>query len=139
MQDINMFLDKLKAWADGEERLITILLVGSQARGIARVDSDVDLVLITRIPEIYLNETNWMHCFGKVKEIKNEDWGTVKVKRVFYASGLEVEFGITSLQWAKINPVDIGTRRVITDGAKILYDKEGILRQLINAILLDSP
>ncbi|WP_406010148.1 hypothetical protein OG440_31650 [Streptomyces sp. NBC_00637] len=49
------------------------------------------------------------------------------------ASGLEVEVGVGSARWARTDPVDEGTRRLVTDGARPLYDPAGILGALIRA------
>lgn len=67
---------------------------------------------------------------GEIKEIIEEDYKMVQAKRVFYENGLEVEFGVTTPEWVKTDPVDSGTERVIKEGAKILYDKEEILKSL---------
>jgi hypothetical protein len=55
-------------------------------------------------------------------------------KRVYYADGREVEFGITTVDWARIDPVDAGTRRVVADGMAILSDPDNILQALIEAV-----
>ena len=56
------------------------------------------------------------------------------MKRVFYSEGLEVEFDLTNTEWASTNPVDDGTKRVVTDGMKILVDKNGLLKKLLEAV-----
>jgi hypothetical protein len=40
--------------------------------------------------------------------------------------------GITALAWASTDPVDEGTRRVVTDGLRVLYDPEDIFAGLQN-------
>lgn len=134
MLDINQFLTKFTEWAKDQEGILAVALVGSHARGVARTDSDVDLVIIIDKPEIYLNSDQWIKTFGEVKELKKEDYKLVQARRVFYESGLEVEYGITTPEWAKTDPVDEGTRRVVTDGAKILCDKNGLLQLLLDTI-----
>jgi len=56
-------------------------------------------------------------------------------KRIWpwYKSGIEVEFGITSAEWAEI-PVDSGTFRIVFDGSKILVDKSKKLKQLLSEV-----
>lgn len=134
MFDVNQFLSKFTEWANGQEEILAVALVGSHARGLARPDSDVDLVIITDKPETYLNSDQWVKNFGEVKELKKEDYKLVQARRVLYQNGLEVEYGITTSEWAKTDPVDPGTKRVITDGLKILYDKNGILKSLLDAV-----
>lgn len=66
-------------------------LVGSWARGNARPDSHVDVVLLTE-------------------------------RRLRLASGLEVEVCIGHPSWAETDPVDAGTRRIVSDGIRVLWD-----------------
>lgn len=106
------------------------MLVGSYARNSAKPDSDIDLVIITDQPEIYLGVDRWIKGFGEVTEIIKEDYKMLQVKRVFYDNGLEVEYGITTSGWAKADPIDSGTKRVVTNGAKILFDREDVLKLL---------
>jgi hypothetical protein len=131
---ITPFLTHLAHWLAGEPGIEAALLVGSYARGAARPDSDVDLVFICQAPRRYLDHAEWLSQFGDVAQLTDEDWGALHSRRVFYAGGLEVEFGITSPAWAATDPVDPGTRRVVSDGAQILLDKTGILAALLNVI-----
>jgi predicted nucleotidyltransferase len=134
MRDINPFLDTFNRWAVNHTDIIGTALVGSYARGAAREDSDVDLMIITDTPQIYLQDNRWLETFGQVAQVTDEDWGLVQSKRVFYADGLEVEFGITTPEWVSINPIDDGTRRVITDGVRILSDAKGLLKIFADAV-----
>lgn len=134
MLDIEPFLEETQRWAEEHGDIIAVMLVGSWARGDARPDSDVDLVLVTRDPQKYLEDTSWLLRFGEAHEIRAEDWGLVQSRRAFYTSGLEVEFGITTVEWTNPNPVDPGTRRVVTDGARPLYDPYGVLQALLDAL-----
>ncbi|MFJ9286661.1 hypothetical protein ACIRPE_28475, partial [Kitasatospora aureofaciens] len=59
--------------------------------------------------------------------------GIASERRHSTDSGLEVEVGIGSPAWAKTDPVDPGTRRVVTDGARVLHDPAGILAGLLAA------
>jgi hypothetical protein len=45
-------------------------------------------------------------------------------------SGLQVELGLVPPHWAAL-PLDPGTAKVLRDGCKILYDREGILREAL--------
>lgn len=128
--DVKQFIAEFIKWAESQKEILGVLLVGSYARNSAKPESDIDLVIITDQPEIYLEDERWIKGFGEVKEITKEDYKMVQVRRVFYSNGLEVEYGITTKEWAKINPVDSGTEKVISDGAKILLDKNGILKLL---------
>jgi uncharacterized protein len=134
MRDIAVFLDAVKTWAASRSDILAILIVGSHARGTARPDSDVDLVIITETPVYYLQNDQWLSNFGSVTQNQDEDWGLLQSRRTFYDDGLEVEFGITTREWAATNPLDDGTRHVIADGAQIVLDPSGLLVKLIDAV-----
>ncbi|MBZ0300217.1 MAG: nucleotidyltransferase domain-containing protein [Anaerolineae bacterium] len=134
MQDIRAFLEQLDQWLAQESAISAVLLVGSHARGAARADSDIDLVLMADDPTVYLQDPRWLTVFGQVNRAEVEDWGMVQSIRVFYADGLEVEFGLTTSQWAAVDPVDAGTEGVVRDGARILLDRPGQLAALLAAV-----
>lgn len=133
--DMNLseaYIKKIEEWVRLREGILATLLVGSWAQGTARPDSDIDFLLIVSNPKEFLEGEDWMADFGKVKEIRSEDFGLVQGRRVFYQEGVEVEFGITTQDWLKADPVDAGTHRVLNDGYRVLNDKTGILREFIN-------
>ncbi len=132
--DANKFITEFTKWAEGQREILGILLVGSYAKNTARPDSDIDLVIITGQPEVYLEDDKWIKGFWEVKEIIKEDYKMIQGRRVFYGNGLEVEFGITTPEWAEANPVDPGTERIVKDGAKIILDRDGVLGLLVNKI-----
>lgn len=122
-------LDEVVRWAEGEPLLTGVALIGSHARGAVRTDSDVDLMILSAEPGRYLGDTSWLRLFGEVASCTEEDWGLVTSLRVFYAHGLEVEFGLATPAWAAL-PVDAGTRRVVADGMHILYDPNNVFGRL---------
>lgn len=128
MKNIQNFLDRVIEWAEEEENILALGLVGSYARNNPKPDSDVDLMFIAKKPSVYLSDNKWIIKFGEIEKVEDEVWGRVKTKRVFYANGLEVEFNFDNKGWA--DPKDSGTQRVVGDGMKILVDKEGILEEL---------
>jgi predicted nucleotidyltransferase len=125
---IESLLRDVRAWASSESLVEAVALVGSHARGDARPDSDVDLVLLSSEPEALLREREWLTRFGVVESVVSEDWGRVTSLRVFYANGVEVEFGVAGPDWAA-DP-DEGTRRVVEDGFAVVWDPRGLLAPL---------
>lgn len=126
---ISTFFSHLKTWAEQQPDITGVLLVGSYARGMARPDSDVDLVILTTQPQRYLDFISFAEQFGVIEKSQKEDWGKVTSIRVWYRDGLEVEFGITLPDWAE-QPLDAGTRQVIADGMQIVFDRDGSLQGL---------
>jgi len=130
---VQNLLKEIKNWAYKNNELDSLLLVGSYTRNKAHQDSDIDLVLILNNPEKYVNNLDWIKEFGEIEKHKIEYWGRVTSIRTWYKNGIEVEFGITSAEWAEI-PVDSGTFRVVSDGSKILLDKSKKLEQLLSEV-----
>jgi predicted nucleotidyltransferase len=127
------FLTRVTAWAAHQPTISGVVLVGSHARGEARPDSDFDLVLLCTARYAFLAETSWIHRFGAVEICHTEEWGVVTSLRVYYTEGVEVEFGLTTLAWVEL-PVDPGTQYVVSHGMRILWDREGMLGRLWEAV-----
>ncbi len=124
-----VLFEQIKAWAAQQQDIEAVLLVGSYARGTARADSDVDLVILTTQPERYLRSVAFAETFGIISRSTKEDWGRVTSMRVWYQDGLEVEYGVTLPDWAA-QPLDPGTRQVIADGMRVIFDRQGALAGL---------
>ena len=130
---ISDFLDRVRDWAAHQPTIAAVALVGSHARSEVRPDSDIDLVLLCEEPHAFLAHTSWIHHFGEVRTCHTEDWGVVTSLRVHYTESFEVEFGLTTLAWAGL-PVDPGTQYVVAPGMRILWDREGLLGRLWEAV-----
>lgn len=125
-------------WAVTQERVLAVGLAGSYARGNARPDSDVDLVVLVTDPTTFRRETAWVREVGwdaDVASWADEDYGPLWSRRIELASGLEIEVGFTASSWADTDPVDAGTYRVVRDGFRIILDPMGILTRLVVAVL----
>ena len=120
------FIEDFMRWSTRRKDIRAVALVGSYARKAATESSDVDLVIITENPKKYLTNTEWTRVFGTVIAQKVEDYGKLTSLRIWYESGLEVEYGFTTREWAK-TPLDDGTKRVIEDGMRVLFEKEVLL------------
>ena len=121
----------MRNWAHGQPDVEAVALVGSWARGTARPDSDFDLVIVVADPGVFLGDEAWLRRFGTPSPIADEDWGLVQSRRVIYANGLEVEFGLTTRAWLATDPVDAGSAQVVADGARVLLDRTGALGRFI--------
>ncbi len=120
------FLDDLVDWVRSQSDIRSVGLVGSYARGAATPTCDVDLVVLARQPEQYLKNTDWARRFGLIRDQRIEAYGKVTSLRVWYADGLEVEYGLTDLTWAA-PPLGAGTARVIAEGLRVLFEREPLL------------
>jgi predicted nucleotidyltransferase len=95
IEHIRDFLDAFVAWASDQDDVQGIALVGPYARGAAKDDSDIDLVILTDQPQKYLGDLKWTERFGVVEKHQTEDYGKLTSLRVWYQNGVEVEYGIT--------------------------------------------
>ncbi|MDQ3952366.1 MAG: nucleotidyltransferase domain-containing protein [Actinomycetota bacterium] len=127
------FVERFTRWVEKRGDVLAAALVGSRARGDARPDSDVDLVIVTRARRSYVTNQEWVHELGSVKSIAVERWGAVTSLRVRYEQWPEVEFAVASPAWAQTDPVDAGTAWVISEGFRILLDRESLLDDLLTA------
>jgi len=124
------------AWAEQRSDIEGVAIVGSWARSTARNDSDIDLVVLTQRKDEYIVDDAWVHdAVGQtVSIVRTQVWGPLTERRVRLASGLEVEFGFATPEWAAIDPLDDGTARVIRDGCIPLIDRRRYFAQLIAAV-----
>jgi predicted nucleotidyltransferase len=116
------FLGAITDWAATQSDVYAVALVGSHARGAAKVDSDIDLVLLVADPGKFLADTVWPDQFGKVVRRRVESYGLVTSLRQWYDGGREVEYGFTTPQWVAL-PLDEGTRQVMQGGIRILFER----------------
>jgi len=126
IEHIRDFIDPFVEWASSQADMQAVALVGSYARAAARDDSDIDLVILTDIPEKYLENVTWVEQFGKIEKYQTEDYGKLISLRVWYGGSYEVEYGITTPDWAAL-PLDAGTQQVIDDGMLILFERSLLL------------
>jgi len=131
---VGAFLEEVAAGAASRPEVRAVALVGSNAAGRARADSDVDLVVPADDPRSLLEDRAWPGAFGEWGEVAVEDWGAITSLRVCYGGGLEVERGLGRPSWAAVDPLDPGTARVAADGLSVVHDPEGMPARLLREI-----
>jgi predicted nucleotidyltransferase len=128
IEHIRDFLNVFVNWTSAQEDVQAIALVGSYARGDAKENSDIDLVILTNQPRKYLDQLKWIEYFGAVEKHQTEDYGRLISIRVWYQNGYEVEYGIATPDWAA-TPLDAGTQEVIGGGMIVLFERGNLLSQ----------
>ncbi|MDQ3095504.1 MAG: nucleotidyltransferase domain-containing protein [Actinomycetota bacterium] len=109
-------------WANCQPDVPTVVVVGSYAYGHPRMESDVDLVVLSsRAPEQLADLASIQRITPRGRVIRREQWGPMNERRVRLASGLVVEIGLTAPEWAAL-PLDPGTATVLSDECKIVVD-----------------
>jgi hypothetical protein len=138
-REVDDLLEQAVAWARARSDVRALGMVGSWARGAERMDSDVDLVVVTDDVQPYVLGEEWIRAFGGGSVTRTRQWGPLLTeRRLLRESGLEVEVGLVTRAWASTDPIDEGTRPVVLDGMWVLYDPEGILTSFQQACR-DSP
>jgi len=130
--DIEALVVNLVEWAASYARIAGLALVGSHARGASRSDSGVDIVVLTEAPNAFFEDTSWLRRFGATARWRDETWGRVRTLRAWRRDGSELEFNFATPDWAR-QPLDEETRRVVEDGVRVLFDRTGELRALLQA------
>lgn len=127
-EEFEQFISDFSKWANEQSDIQAVALVGSYARDTATDTSDIDLVILVQDPSRYLDDQTWLQQFGEIRQSQVEDYGRLTSIRAWYSDGREIEYGITGIDWAA-SPLDEGTRRVISDGMRILFEQTPILSQ----------
>jgi hypothetical protein len=135
---VGQVLEAATAWASAGTSISAMALVGSHARSQAQPESDVDLMFLATDPDAFRSPL-WILRFpwpegGAPSSWRDADYGVAWSRHFTLTGGLEAEFGFAPLSWAAISPIDPGTRRVIGDGYRILYDPAGLLERLVRAV-----
>jgi uncharacterized protein len=132
-EKVEALVRRLTRWGEGRADVRALALVGSWAYGAPHAGSDVDVLLLTDSPARYTEHDDWLAELGGVRLVRTDRWGAVTERRVALDNGLEVEFAVGTAEWASVEPLDCGTRRVVTDGIRVLYDPGGLLALLAAA------
>jgi uncharacterized protein len=129
--DAEAFIRAAATWSATRADLVAAVVVGSWARGDARDDSDVDLILLTNDPGLYTESEQWIDELAPGAVLINTaDWGAIVERRLALSSALEVEVGIGRPSWADTAPIDPGTRRVVREGFRPIFDPIDLLAAL---------
>lgn len=133
-------LKLVTTFAGSNDDILALGLCGSWAAGTAGPDSDIDLSIIVEDP-IRFKKKDWMNEIGfekintKIDYFKDEVYGRVWSRHIFFEKGIEIEFSFADKNWANIENLDEGTRKVVSDGYKVLYDPYLILKRLVEKVM----
>jgi predicted nucleotidyltransferase len=140
-RSIELTLQVVLAWATAQPKIRAVALVGSHARGTARTDSDIDLVLLAtdadrlRADTTWVTEIAWDVIGTRAQRLRDEEYGTAWSRRIWLEPHHgQVELTFASLSWAKTDPIDEGTRWVISEACRILHDPDALLQRICEAV-----
>lgn len=120
---------KLKEIGQHTSDIECILIVGSVARGTNTIGSDLNIMIITTNKSFLVQDKSFIEYFGIVINSKIEYYRACTSIRVWYQDGNEIEFEIVDPSWISL-PLDSGTRKVLTEGYKIIIDKKHYCQNL---------
>jgi predicted nucleotidyltransferase len=133
-------IDRAIGFAASDPDVIAMALVGSYARGMPRLASDVDLVFLTGDVEALLTPGRFEPLLGERERlVRARTWGPLHERRFRLRSGLHVELGIVPASWASVDPVDPGTAGVVRGGLLTAHDPDGRLAALRDAVDASRP
>jgi uridine kinase len=131
---VHLSISRIQRWAETRADVRALVLVGSQARGDARPDSDIDIVMLAIDAQPFLNDLLWLRDFGVDTDVTREPYGRVTSLRFRFDYGSEVELSIAPADWAA-EPIDAGTDHVMRDGSVVLLDRDGDVTRLRQRIV----
>jgi predicted nucleotidyltransferase len=138
---VNAIVKAVADWALRREDIRAMALVGSWARGDPHQGSDVDLLLLTDRADEYRNCQKWL------AEIDLESAGYGVASREVATYGVAwschvamspnemLELTFARRSWARADTVDEGTRCVVKDAFRVIFDKDGTLTKLVSVVI----
>jgi predicted nucleotidyltransferase len=132
----DLLIGNFITWSEQQTHIKGVAVVGSFARGDFRSNSDVDLTIISTNKELTLEKIKNQFNFDNIESSTLEEWGILTSLRIFYANGLNVEYGVVTDEWVK-EPLDEGTKYVVKNGFIAITDKEDIfysVRKFLNKL-----
>ena len=138
-REAHRLADGARAWAERQPDVVGLVLVGSCARGAARMSSDIDLLVLVDDPADRLADQRWLSdLVPHSRFVRRRQWGPVTELRRRTRSGLHVEIGVTDPTWAA-QPLDAGTARVLADGAVTVHDPRELLTDALTVAQRGDP
>jgi aminoglycoside 6-adenylyltransferase len=124
-------LDQIISWAQSQQGIRLVALVGSGARIDHPADewSDIDLVLAAADPQMYLATTGWLADLGEVwfsYQERHFEWQEPIERRVLFAGGQDVDFIVPSVESARQGFAGTFLPEIAARGLRVLLDKDGL-------------
>jgi uncharacterized protein len=133
-------LAAVAAWARTRDDVRALALIGSWARGNARLASDIDLLALSDCAAGYRRSYKWMSEIDfarighSIKSTNDATYGAVWSRHVHLHPAGEIELTFALCAWASTAPIEPGTRAIVNDGFRITLDKDGSLARLVRAV-----
>ena len=125
----DLLIQKLTSWAQAQDAIRAVVIIGSRARTENPADewSDLDVIIATREPKWLLTETDWLQELGNPKIIFQE--GTIdgaRETRVLFEGGIVVDLIILSVEDFCERTQLAEAQAIMKRGARVILDKDEI-------------
>jgi uncharacterized protein len=124
-------------WARSRADILGLALVGSRACGTARLDSDIDLVVLAAEPQVFRDDEAWLAEIpwsgAHVAVWHDADYAVAWSRHAVLNTGDEIEFTFCEPSWAATDPIDAGTLGVVSGGCHVVLDKAKLFESLLMA------
>jgi len=129
MNKYTKLINNIVSFGNSDDRIVAIVLIGSQARKEKASDeySDLDLIVIAEDTNSFIQSNDWLEKISKYhisfleKTVDGAD-----EKRVLFEDALDVDFVIISENDAKTALVSGESRKMLCNGYCVLVDKKGM-------------
>ncbi|MGE6261127.1 aminoglycoside 6-adenylyltransferase [Heyndrickxia sporothermodurans] len=127
-------IEKLIVYAEEDERIRTVLIVGSRARTVVPADqwSDLDLVIFAKDAQSFLTDKKWIVNIGKpyISFLENTAVGGGLERRIVFENGLDVDFAFFPPSSISELEKDSEVIKVFSRGVRVLVDKDRLTESL---------
>lgn len=143
--EVESLVAALESWARACDDMRGLAIIGSWARGTARPDSDLDIMLLVEAPEHFRSGTSWLleipwsdTGFAWIR-FEDIDYGAAWSRHLALEPDGELELCFASPSWASAEPLDEGTASVVTGGCRIVLDRDGLFESLLEQLAARQP
>ena len=139
--DVHSVVRAVAGWAFHHEDTRAMALIGSWARGDAHQASDIDLLLLSDREHEYrrchewTTEIDFESAGYRVASWEDASYGVVWSCHIALSPPGKVELTFAPRSWARTDTVDAGTRRVVKDAFRIIFDKDELLAKLVAVVM----
>ena len=141
MNNYDALFQNIVSYANEDERVTALIMIGSRARKIQSADkfSDLDLILVSSDAGWFVNSNEWISEIGKyhISFMEKSIAGT-DAKRVIFEDALDVDFVIVSKNDAETALLSEDGLGILKTGYRVLVDKVGIQAAIPSTIPIES-
>jgi hypothetical protein len=131
-------------WAQCQPDVAAAALVGSPARLAAGRDADLLVLIVTADPTRYRHDATWLGTIPWPSPTESPavwhdaEYHAAWSRHVRLEGGTELALAFVALEWARREPIDPGTRRVVDSGMRILWDPRHVMTRLVESVALEA-